>query len=181
MPSPPTYRLILERMRPRRRMVDALQHQRRRNHRHVLEHLALHLVQRLDVRIVATVQARHPLDLAHLRHLFAQQIREYAHRYLGRVAILQPIVFVKHLRQIARHAVRDQHDGLIAAGRRFVAVANLTVALQQIESGRKGYRDIGVALGFQLAHRLVEDVDVLGRRLDEGALWGAREGNIVLF
>lgn len=164
------YRLILERMRPRRRMIDALQHQRRRNHRHILEHFTLHLIQRLDMRIVATIQARHPLDLAHLRHLFAQQIGKYSHRYFRRIPILQPIVFVKHFGQIPRDTVGDQHDRLIAAGRRFLAIADIPISFQQIECGGKGDGDIGVALGFQVAHGFVEDVDIFGGGLDEGVL-----------
>lgn len=64
---------------------------------------------------LTSIQASHPLYLPDVGDLFPYEVGEHPDRDVGDVAHLLPVVLLKHLRQVPRHVVRDDHDQLVAA------------------------------------------------------------------
>lgn len=92
-----SYRDIGISVRPNVGMHHTLKHQGTRDNRDVLQHLLAHFLLRVHVPVLAAVQARHPLGLAHVGHLHPQEIREHSHRYVS--TVLFPVPFLEYLRR----------------------------------------------------------------------------------
>jgi hypothetical protein len=61
-----------------------------------------------------SVEAGHPLDLPDVGDLLAEQVGEHSDGNLHFAGVVESVVGLEHLGQVAGHAVRDEHDGLVA-------------------------------------------------------------------
>ena len=115
---------------------------------------------------VATIRARHPPRVSYIRHFPADEIGEDTHRHVGHVRVVGiagPVVALKDLFVIVGHAVRDQHNSLIAAG----AASHHTEILEQLERVGQDHGEVGDALGIHLSNAVLQLADVGQVRLDQ--------------
>jgi hypothetical protein len=68
----------------------------------------------LPWRALTSVEAGHPLDLPDVSDLLAEQVGEHSDWNLHFAGVVESVVGLEHLGQVAGHAVRDEHDGLVA-------------------------------------------------------------------
>jgi hypothetical protein len=76
--------------------------------------LPLQLNIHIDMRPLTSVEAGHPLDLPDVGDLLAEQVGEHSDWNLHFAGVVESVVGLEHLGQVAGHAVRDEHDGLVA-------------------------------------------------------------------